>query len=200
MVLNHLFASTVPQEYNSCLFCSSIMHEQTSLSLNQLIREGVNTYRLSNKKRAEFELNLCNELKKTGGDPNQLRRVFTQMIDCFVESVDVDSPRVFFETHNIIISERDRDSDGPYKHLTMGDYVSLRVRINASEIALQDGASRFHPNVCDKPQVSFNSFIWSQVSEVIQVHGGTIIWMDYSSSQSATATTSLAIILPALNS
>lgn len=197
MVLNNLLPSTVPQEYNSCLFCSTIMQEQTPLSLNQLIREGVDTYRLSNKKRAEFELNLYAELKKTGGDPNQLRRVFTQMVDCLVDAVDVNLPRVLFETRNLIVSIHQEDNAHRYRHLTSGAYVSLRIEIGGAD-ASPESAPLLSPSMFGKPQVSFNPFVWSQISEVIQVHGGAIIWMDYTYSHSTTAMTSFEIILPAI--
>lgn len=199
MVLNNLLTSTVPQEYNSCLFCSTIMQEQTPLSLNQLIRDGVDTYRLSNKKRAEFELNLCDELKKTGGEPNQLRRVFTQMVDCLVGAADVNLPWVLFNTRNLIVSDQQEDNANRYRNLASGAYVSLRIEIGSAD-ASPETSAQLTPRMFGKAQVSFNPFVWSQISEVIQVHGGTIIWMDHGYSQSVMTTTSFEIVLPALES
>lgn len=191
MVLVCVLTSTASYESDSSF---TNITEHTSLTLNQLIREGVSTYLRTNKKQVGIELRLADELKRTAGEPAQLRRVFTQMVNCVVESTNTASSHILFETKNITFSSGHPNPLTQHEYLSPGTYVSLRIEIN-------DGSSA--PNEeswLNQPDGRFNPFVWSQICEVLEVRGGAIIEVESGSLESTETSTIVNILLPALDS
>ncbi len=195
MAHNKLFTSSLAQEEKTYSIYPAGTQEYTPLSLNQFIHDGIDAYLLSNKKRVRFELALCKELKEVSGEPNQLRRVFAQMVVCFAGATEEELPRVRFATRNLVIPAHQGISIARYEYLSPGTYVAMRAEIDD-----MGSNMRFQANSPGKGKSAFDPFVWSQICEVIQVYGGVVRDEDADCSSQSSAARTMEIILPALDS
>lgn len=98
------------------------------ISLNHLVEEGVRWHQSRQKRSAQFHFQFAPELYKTLGDPSQLRRLFSQLIDCTLEKNQRPQPSITIATGNLALSPIKAKSFSSREPLPLGWYALLRVQ------------------------------------------------------------------------